>query len=383
MDGDQQVPAPASAATATEARLDRLEGLLNRLLEHTTNRAASPASDLPDPGPSDGPGLFYDIHPGTKSVLRPNPPFVFDGDRAKGRSFLHSVRQYARLLPEAFLDAGEPSEVKVVRFAMTFMSTGAAQHWAECQSNKTIFPFVTWDGFVSEFKLRFIAENEQDHALQKLETREYFMGSRDVFAYTDDFEDLAALAGYTDPLVKVTKYRSGLAPAINQAITASGDPPSLRDYTGWRARAYRQYDALERAKASGTPSRAPAHPPAARPRVGVFPALRPAAAPAPVPAPAAPPAPRPLPPGVPMDIDRTRARVGSGPRRCYRCGEPGHLANTCTAPADVRVTDVLDEVIRQLGGDLLEELVARVATSGALPEAEESEASEGFVGRDE
>ena len=72
-----------------------------------------------------------------------------------------------------------------------------------------------------------------------------------------------------------------------------------------------------------------------------------------------------------------------GPRRCYRCGEPGHLTNTCTAPANVRVTDVLDEVIRQLGGDLLEELVARVATSGALPGAEESEASEGFVGRDE
>jgi hypothetical protein len=35
-------------------------------------------------------------------------------------------------------------------------------------------------------------------------------------------------------------------------------------------------------------------------------------------------------------------------------------------PADVRTTDVLDEVIRQLGGEMLEELVARLAMTEAL-----------------
>ncbi|KAF7354540.1 hypothetical protein MSAN_01366500 [Mycena sanguinolenta] len=46
----------------------------------------------------------------------------------------------------------------------------------------------------------------------------------------------------------------------------------------------------------------------------------------------------------------------------------------------VRVMDILNEVIHQLGGDLLEELVAHVATSGSMlgvPEARE--VSEGFV----
>jgi hypothetical protein len=35
-------------------------------------------------------------------------------------------------------------------------------------------------------------------------------------------------------------------------------------------------------------------------------------------------------------------------------------------PADVRTTDVLDEVIRQLRGEMLEELVAHLATTKAL-----------------
>ncbi|KAF7372853.1 Reverse transcriptase-RNase H-integrase [Mycena sanguinolenta] len=283
-------------ATAVEAHLDRLEGLLERFLQHTVNSAPAPtpAPAPPAPGPVGGPGLFENVHPTAKSVLRPNSLFVFDGDCTKGRSFLHSVRQYARLLPEAFLDAGEPSEEKVVRFAMTYMSNGAAQRWVERQCDKTIFPFDTWDAFVQEFRLRFVGENEQDHALQKLESRDYYMGTRDIFAYMDDFEDLAALAGYTDPL------------------------------------------SLLRA------------------------------------------APRPPPP-VPMDVDCTHACFGSGPQRCYRCGEPGHLANACTAPADVRVTDVLDEVIHQLGGDLLEELVVHVTTSSSVLESDMLEALEGFV----
>ncbi|KAJ7611115.1 hypothetical protein DFH06DRAFT_1345798 [Mycena polygramma] len=65
-------------------------------------------------------------------------------------------------------------------------------------------------------------ENEQDHALIKLESRAYHMGSRDVFWYTKDFEDLIDLAGFDDPIVKVTKYCTGLDLAINLTITGSG-----------------------------------------------------------------------------------------------------------------------------------------------------------------
>jgi hypothetical protein len=197
---------------------------------------------------------------GVKSVLRPNPPFIFDGDRTRGRAFIHSVRSYARLVPEAFVESGELSEEKVVRYAMSFMAKDSAQRWAECQSAKPVFPFPTFEAFLTEFRLRFIEENEQDHALIKLESHSYHMGSRDIFRYTDDFEDLVDLAGFEDPLVKVTKYRTGLDPAINLAITGSSNPPDLRDYAAWCLCAYRQYESLLRTRSAGGTGRHPVAP---------------------------------------------------------------------------------------------------------------------------
>jgi len=66
-----------------------------------------------------------------------------------------------------------------------------------------------------------------------------------------------------------------------------------------------------------------------------------------------------------MDVDRTRARFT--PRTCFRCGAAGHLARDCPTPSDVRHADILDEVVRQLGDDLLGELFARLSTTAGLP----------------
>jgi hypothetical protein len=285
------------------------------------------------------------------------------------------------LLPEAFLEDGAPSEEKAVRFAMSFMAKDSASKWAERYAAKTPFPFLTWDAFVTEFRLRFVEENEQDHALRTLESRSYHMGTRDVFRYTDDFEDLVDLAGFEDPIIKVTKYRTGLNPAINLAITGSSDPPDLRDYPAWRLRAYRQYESLLRAReASRETTGSGRHQPAVR--SGTLPvavASVPARFPAPQHRAAATPA---LPPAVPMDVDRTRAR--STPRRgCFRCGDPNHFARDCTAPVDVRSIDVLDEVIRQLGNDLLDELVARLASTEAAAEHAAAAEPEDFLPRAE
>ena len=244
------------------AHLDRLEKAINALttLVQQNQRSPSPADSLADPAPPASPGPFSDITPEAKSVLRPNPPFVFDGDRSQGRAFLHAVRTYARLLPEAFVEGGQPSEQKLVRYALSYMAKDAAQRWAERQSSKPDFPFPTWDSFVTEFRLRFVEENEQDHAMNKLESRVYHMGSRDVYKYTDDFEDLTDLAGLDDPLMKVAKFRTGLDPAINHAITSSSDPPGNRDYTAWRTRAYRQYESHLRARTAAAGARHPVAP---------------------------------------------------------------------------------------------------------------------------
>ena len=126
---------PAATAAAAGERMDRIEENLERLTRLLMQQphANSPVPTPAVPAPAADPGLFADISPGTKSVLRPNPPFIFDGDRSRGRVFLHAVRSYIRLLPEAFLENNEPSEEKAVRFAMSFMAKDAAQRWAERQ----------------------------------------------------------------------------------------------------------------------------------------------------------------------------------------------------------------------------------------------------------
>jgi hypothetical protein len=133
----------------------------------------------------------------------------------------------------------------------------------------------------------------------------------------DNFEELAVTAGYTDALVRVTKYRSGLDPQIDVVITTSATAPDLTDYDGWCVCTFRQYEASSRARTGNPLAQLPATLP--RPRAaGVFPAPAP----------------------------------------------------TCEFPitSDVRHTDVLDEIVRQLGDDLLGELFARVATIASLPD---------------
>ncbi len=212
-------------AAAADARMDQIEATLASLTKilKKQQHAISPALSLAETALEPGPGLFMQYTTtggsGTKSVLRPNPPFVFDSDWMQGRAFLHAVRSYARLVPEVFVENRELSEEKVVWYAMSFMAKDAAQRWAERQSAKAEFPFPTWEMFVKEFRLHFVEENEQDHALHKLESHAYHMGNWDVFRHTDEFEDLVDLAGFEDELVKVTKYRTGLDPAINLAIT--------------------------------------------------------------------------------------------------------------------------------------------------------------------
>jgi hypothetical protein len=66
-----------------------------------------------------------------------------------------------------------------------------------------------------------------------------------------------------------------------------------------------------------------------------------------------------------MDVDQARTRPF--PRTCFRCGAAGHLTCECPIPSDVRHTDVLDEVVRQLGDDLLDKLFACLSTSASLP----------------
>jgi hypothetical protein len=339
-----------------------IDALSNRVLALTnnvgnfatqTNTAIGGLQQAAGAAPTTAP-----VH-GSRAQLRPNEPSAFDGKRQHGEAWLNSVKAYVQLVPELFVVNGAADEERQVRWAMTYMSAGTAEPWARRKLAKVPFEFTTMALFEAEFKLRFVEESQQEHALAKLDSHGYYMRrNEDVYAYTDNFEELFELAGYSDPLVKVTKYRSGLPSYIVKDITTRNQP-DLKNYDEWRKRAFATYEAYNRADSLPTAPRAPAPVPQARPRVVV---------PAPAPVANHP---------VPMDVDRTRATRNT-PTVCYRCHQSGHIARDCKTVMDVRAIDVIDQVMQQLDSEMLGELVARLRTAATIEEAES-----GFPEREE
>ncbi|KAF8193480.1 hypothetical protein K438DRAFT_1969385 [Mycena galopus ATCC 62051] len=214
---------PETQLIAVEESLANIEVMLLCLL-HSSQK---PPANAPVPAvlaPAAGPN-FTTLTPAAKLVLQPNPPAIFDSDWTQGQMFLYSVLTYLRLVPEAFMTNGQVVEEKLVCYAISFMARDTAGRWAEQQSTIVPFPFPSWAEFETKFRLWFIEENEQDQALLHLESHGYYQGSRYVYRYTDDFEELAATAGYTDP--------SSVSPSTGQGWICGLTPRSQRPGPLW------------------------------------------------------------------------------------------------------------------------------------------------------
>ena len=55
-------------------------------------------------------------------------------------------------------------------------------------------------------------------AINRLESTGYYQKSRSVDDYLDEFVELVAEAGYTDPKTTIVKFRKGLDPQIQNTI---------------------------------------------------------------------------------------------------------------------------------------------------------------------
>jgi hypothetical protein len=67
-----------------------------------------------------------------------------------------------------------------------------------------------------------------------LEGQTYFQGNHSVDDYLDDFRDLIAESGYTNPKTVVVKSRRGLDPKIGNAVaTMAANRPDDLDPEGW------------------------------------------------------------------------------------------------------------------------------------------------------
>ena len=349
-----------------EAKIDNTLHTMGETLAALTRLVSSLPIAQPTPTPIPTPTTVVTRH--IRNDLKPALPPTFDGDRLKGRGFIHACQAYIRLRPDQFSD-----EQTKIQWAMTYMSQGRAQkwvgrvyHWESLPTNTGSDYFFDWDDFRSKFKTEFYPLHSDALATNKLEGTTYFQGRRLVDDYLDEFRDLITESGYTDPKTIVVKFRRGLRPAIADAIAtmASGRPDDL-DPDSWYEAAIRidQNEAANEAfrsshtaikqKTSEVQSRNTTHPGLVPQRTfHKFAHL--------TPTPGSP---------VPMDIDAAK-RTAKLPTTCYRCGKIGHISKSCPTGFDIRhlARDDIDVLMQQLNAQLDSMDIAAV---GSLPEEKE------------
>ena len=94
--------------------------------------------------------------------------------------------------------------------------------------------FLNWNDFWDEFKKEFTPAQANSLALNRLETTAYYQRSRLLDDYMDEFLDLIADSGYTNPKTIVVKFRRGLNPLIQNAVaTMASGRPSDACLTEW------------------------------------------------------------------------------------------------------------------------------------------------------
>ena len=284
--------------------------------------------------------------PARSRPIKPAYPAEFDGDRTKGQEFLNSCQNYFRLCSEQF-----PDEQTKILWAMSYMKAGRAAKWTariyrweQLPENQENARFLDWADFRDEFRKEFTPAHSESSAISKLESTTYFQKGRPLDDYLDDFQDLIADSGYTDPKTVVVKFRRGLNTQIQNAIaTMVTGRPADADTEAW----YRMARIVDQNRtaneAFGFSQRAPA-PTSIRPTGSVF--NRPTPLPA-APLRHAPSTPAPGYP-VPMDIDRSRPKAAL-PLSCFRCGKVGHMGRECPERFDVRKLsdEELEEILQE------------------------------------
>jgi hypothetical protein len=110
-----------------------------------------------------------------------------------------------------------------VHWALSYMKAGRASLYADqvlwYKAKNGVLRYLLWFAFREDFVKTFCPKSKAQRALTQLETVEYHQGRQTVDKYTDKFRDLTKLAGYTNGLAIVIKFRCGLSQEIRDQVT--------------------------------------------------------------------------------------------------------------------------------------------------------------------
>jgi len=332
-----------------------LHQLNQNMLQLQQLRQSPPIPETPKSAPA----------PPTRRAPPPALPSEFDGERSKGPAFLRSCQTYVLLCPESFSD----DQTKII-WALSYMKSGRAAKWAarvfKWEEDNGSAKFLDWDDFKSDFRKEFCPANSDAAAINKLESAAYYQKSRSVDDYLDEFLDLIAESGYTDPKTLVVKFRRGLDPNIQNAVaTMTHGRPSDTAPSAW----YEAAKNIDQNRASNEAFRSVYRtitPPSLRP-----PTFSPARPLTQVQAHVKPSPGHP----VPMDVDWNKRRAPTIPPTCYRCGGM-HTIPNCPRRFDIRAWTT-----EELEAEVLERLAKRdaVPPEDCPSVTEEDAVTEGFL----
>ena len=181
------------------------------------------------------------VHPEPPlSRARPATPPDFDGDCSRGMAFLNSCQTYIRLCPSEF-----PDEQTKIAWAMSYMKSSHAQRWTACifrweqqTENADQSKFLDWEDFTTTFKTEFTPAHSDALAINRLESTASYQKARPLDEYIDEFQDLIANSGYSNPKTIVVKFWRGLGAQIqNSVATMASGRPSNASPGAWYAMA--------------------------------------------------------------------------------------------------------------------------------------------------
>jgi hypothetical protein len=109
-----------------------------------------------------------------------------------------------------------------VHWALSYMKAGRASLYTDrvlwYEAKNGVPQYLLWFAFWEDFVKKLCAKSKAQRALTWLETAEYHQGRQTVDKYTDKFRDLIELAGYTDRLAIVIKFRRRLSQEIQDQV---------------------------------------------------------------------------------------------------------------------------------------------------------------------